>query len=738
MDSERAGADHVMELNQTAWELAQGDPKASLHVAEQALAAATAAGDSAGVAFANLNAGWALLNLGRYERAVAPLIESREAYRERNDDAGLLKAMNALGVLAIRVGEFEEAEKSFRETLAIAERAGIGERVVASLTNIGEMLMERDRPGEALDCYERALSALEDGIDSMILPVLHVNRGRALLALQRRDEAKAALEEGLERARDVGERLCEAEAMTFLGLLNGDAALHQASADLAAKTGYPSGEIMALEHLGGCLVDQGRLAEAEHAIERAVATAVRHEARVTSVPYLVRLADAYEKRNMPADALRVLRAALATERRRSGEETARRIRALRARHDLEAARVESALVRLRNGELREKSDALELSNRTLRLIHRIGSELTASLDLDPMLQLLHDRINELMQADVFGIAIHREQERLLEYAFVIEDGQRLTPFSLPIDSDESFGAWAFRNRSEVCIRDADREYGEYVSRRSTFTARRCRTIIYLPLELSGRIVGVLTVQAHRRNLFDPGQVDLLRLLAPYVAIALDNALKVRTISDLNRALEEEKRQLEEANRRISHLANHDLLTGLPNRRLLHELVLQHIAIARRQNRRFGLLYVDLDDFKPINDEFGHDAGDRVLVTIADRLRTVVRGSDSVARVGGDEFIVIVGEVEERGAIEAVATKVLDAVRRPIPLDNSVCRVEASIGASLFPDGGESYDELIVAADHAMYAAKSARASAGGARAQRRDSSSQESIASPSNSNLPST
>lgn len=739
MDAERDHRDQVRKLNEAAWERSQADPEGSLRLAEVALDAARAHNDAPGAAYAKLNAGWALINLGRYEAAVGPLVEARDSYRELSDDAGLLKALNALAVLAVRVGEAEEAERAFRETLEIAERTGITERVVAALSNLGEVLMERERPDEALALYERALAAAADGVDSMIVPVLHVNRGRALLAMDRRDEARSALERGLSLARAAGERLCESEAMTCLGLITDDERLHRESIALAEGIGHPPGAIVALEHLSSYLIRHDRLDEAEETIERAVATALRHEVRITSLPHLTRLADAYEAKGMQGEALRVLRSALANEQRRSGEEGARRIRALRARHDLEAARVESELVRLRNGELREKTEALELSNRTLRLIHRIGTELTASLELDAMLQLLHDRVNELMQADVFGIAIHREEEAMLEFALVIEDGQQLTPFSAEITSDESFGAWAVRNRRELWMNDADREYRTYVSRRSPFTSRRCRSIIYLPLELRGRVVGVLTVQAHRKRVFDGGQMDLLRLLSPYVAIALDNALKVRTISELNRALGLEKAQLEEANRRIAHLANHDLLTGLPNRRLLHELLLKHIAIARRQAQKFGLLYVDLDEFKPINDAYGHEAGDHVLAAIAGRLRSVVRESDSVARVGGDEFVVIVGEVDGREAVAGVAEKLLEAVRAPIRLPNAECRVAASIGASLFPDDGESYDELIVAADHEMYAAKQHGRSAGShAQSAGRVRSSFQSIESPSNSNLPST
>jgi len=150
------------------------------------------------------------------------------------------------------------------------------------------------------------------------------------------------------------------------------------------------------------------------------------------------------------------------------------------------------------------------------------------------------------------------------------------------------------------------------------------------------------------------------------------------------------------------LAYHDELTGLPNRSLLYDRVGVAITHARREATRVALLFLDLDDFKAVNDSFGHGFGDRLLVELAGRVRGSVRAGDTVARFGGDEFVVLLGAVSGAADAAQVATKVLEAVRAPFRLDGNEVTVAASVGMSLFPDDGASCDELLSQADAAMY------------------------------------
>lgn len=157
--------------------------------------------------------------------------------------------------------------------------------------------------------------------------------------------------------------------------------------------------------------------------------------------------------------------------------------------------------------------------------------------------------------------------------------------------------------------------------------------------------------------------------------------------------------------RIDFLAHHDLLTGLPNRALLHERLEFILGTARRRGSRAALLFIDLDNFKAVNDSLGHDAGDAVLRVIAERIPRALRSVDVVSRHGGDEFLVVLPELDSEHGAMLVARKLLAAINEPVEADGRQVSVSPSIGISIFPRDGDSPRSLIRNADAAMYRAK---------------------------------
>ncbi len=163
----------------------------------------------------------------------------------------------------------------------------------------------------------------------------------------------------------------------------------------------------------------------------------------------------------------------------------------------------------------------------------------------------------------------------------------------------------------------------------------------------------------------------------------------------------------EAEQHIMYLANHDALTGLPNRILLQDRIRQAIAQARRGNARGAVLFIDLDQFKTINDSLGHDVGDLLLKAVAERLVSGLRSEDTVARQGGDEFIVVLSSVTNAQDAGTVAQELLDAIAPPYQVKGNELHTSASIGIAIFPDDGEDGDTLLKNSDTAMYHAKEA-------------------------------
>jgi diguanylate cyclase (GGDEF)-like protein/PAS domain S-box-containing protein len=188
---------------------------------------------------------------------------------------------------------------------------------------------------------------------------------------------------------------------------------------------------------------------------------------------------------------------------------------------------------------------------------------------------------------------------------------------------------------------------------------------------------------------------------------LELQVTVRTaeLARKNELLLHEIHERVKAQQELTHLATHDVLTGLPNRSLFNEHMEIMLLNAHRHKRMLALLFLDLDGFKAINDTHGHSAGDTLLQEICERMRQCVRKEDIVARVGGDEFTILLGELVTPTDPSLVAMKLIKAFNEPVILNDTICHVGVSIGISLFPNSADNGDTLLRLADDAMYAAK---------------------------------
>ena len=184
-------------------------------------------------------------------------------------------------------------------------------------------------------------------------------------------------------------------------------------------------------------------------------------------------------------------------------------------------------------------------------------------------------------------------------------------------------------------------------------------------------------------------------------------LLARSLNDMQRTIVANIRELDDSRLALRHLAQHDGLTGLPNRALFEDRLRQSIAHARRSDACIALLFVDLDGFKGVNDSCGHHTGDLLLTAVALRIASCVRDSDTAGRIGGDEFVILLGDVGSERDAMAVAEKLRAALAQPFELDGSTQRISASIGVALFPLHGDSEHALALSADAAMYGAKQA-------------------------------
>jgi diguanylate cyclase (GGDEF)-like protein len=213
-----------------------------------------------------------------------------------------------------------------------------------------------------------------------------------------------------------------------------------------------------------------------------------------------------------------------------------------------------------------------------------------------------------------------------------------------------------------------------------------RSMLVAPLNHNGTVVGVLKIASPKTQAFTPRDKRILKMMSELIAATLYNA--ARTQSD-----------------ELYQLATSDNLTGLANRALFFDRLHQRTSTGRRQPIPFGILTIDMDELKSINDRYGHRTGDAAIRETALRISRIPRREDTVARIGGDEFGVLIEQAHDRGAVTRVAGRIVGEINLPFEFEGSVVKLSASVGSAYYPDDGHDMNTLMEVADRSMYAIK---------------------------------
>lgn len=234
-----------------------------------------------------------------------------------------------------------------------------------------------------------------------------------------------------------------------------------------------------------------------------------------------------------------------------------------------------------------------------------------------------------------------------------------------------------------------------------------------PILSAGRVIGRVEAELSlRHEIGIAGTISILSAILAGAVFATIWVFPMRSVHkafvrliESETALHERIDELRAMQGLLQKMAHHDAVTELPNRILFDDRLRHASAQAKRRQGSLAVLYVDLDGFKAINDRLGHLVGDGVLKEVARRMKESARQADTIARIGGDEFSIIVEEPASKESVESTARRMLEALRKPMTIDGHTCSIGASIGISVYPKDAENLEELIKLADSAMYYAK---------------------------------
>lgn len=279
-----------------------------------------------------------------------------------------------------------------------------------------------------------------------------------------------------------------------------------------------------------------------------------------------------------------------------------------------------------------------------------------------------------------------------------------------------------RSKDNIILDDAS--VSEKYINDSYIADKRPKSIMCMPVLSKGILLGILYLENNLiEGVFTKERIEILNIISSQLAISLENATLYTNLEHSEKQLRKHHDQLEElveertaklrqeilerkkAQKLLEEMATHDSLTALPNRKLFYKQLNHSLKLTKDNKLSLGILFIDLDGFKTINDTFGHDSGDIVLKTVAERLLKAVRACDMVSRFGGDEFIIIMENLRNTDVINSVCQRIIDEVRRTIVLGENKGHVTASIGVAISPNDGYDMNKLIKKADNAMYMAK---------------------------------
>jgi diguanylate cyclase (GGDEF)-like protein len=699
-------------LNRSSWDRMLGAPEEALQSARRALAEAEEADYAAGRAEAQLNIGWCENFLTHSVPAIESLQAALEGFEALGDEIGTMKALNGLGVVYHEMSRYELAMDYYTRSLEAARHSGNMVREAVTLSNIGEVCLELGELKEALDYFLRAYETVPDDRESELVSNVLLNIGTTFHRMENWPLARDFTEKALAIASASGERLIEAQCLHALGRIDQASGLSDRAQAHYLKAIAIDAELKNEKLRSAVLLDLGSLRAASGDLDgamrdyrEALAGAEALGAKALIHAAYERLSEANERLGDYKAALVYYRSFARYEHEVMSEDASRKIKNVTVQYEVEKSRQEAEIYRLKNIELKDKTEALEEANRRILAISETGRRLTASLDLDTVISTLFEVLKGFVPFDLFGLALYEEEDDSLDYRAYISSGERKHRPRLKLDPKRSLAAACIRKREPIFLADVEAEAKNYIEGKPLYNGLPAGSLFFHPLVIDDRVIGVLTLQSGQKRALNEGHLAFVSSISPYAAIAVENSLIHDRLGELNRAVTGEKEALEKAAVTITHLANHDTLTGLPNRRLLFELLQKTFDIAARNGTRVGVLYMDLDDFKPINDRFGHFAGDRALVAIAERIRALLRASDTVARVGGDEFVAVLANVRDRAAIELAARKIIEDCDQPLRIDGEDCRVGFSIGIAVYPDDGTTIEQLVSGADAAMYSIK---------------------------------
>lgn len=628
------------------------------------------------------NYGWIQHELGNFNKAIDVHIEAYNIFQKQKNSEGILSAINALvgnysfiqqfdkaieygmegialaekccnyqalnsiknnmSITYVEIGEFEKA-KALLEQIANLPNINANHNKIVNLMNLAECERELGNYEISLEYLESALEIAKSFATTLIPGVLE-QMGRTYCAKGLYNIADEKFQESINISRETEQKLCLNEAL-----------LYWSEVDL--KVGRYKEAII-------------KLKEVEENIE--IVNSIRNNNKIYSnISLAYKNIGDYENAYLYLEKVNMLQKEIFNKTRRESIK------------NLDKKREE------------EESKVYKFLYNQMEVLYSVGQRITANLNRKNIYKIIAEEIKNLIQCDVLQISLINDEKKTLEYKLCmkLEDKLEMPPINL--DDENRFGVYAINHKQEILINDLKREYYKYFNNFEEFIEklaeeqsrtleRFSQSLIFVPIMIDSKVIGVIGVQAYEKNAFILKDVNTLKVLSTYVGIALENSRLYKE---------------------IKYRANYDVLTKIFNRREALRKSEKIYNKVKKYYDSYWVMMVDVDNFKKINDTYGHQVGDKVLASIAKVIKESIRECDIVGRYGGEEFIVIVKD--DKNSYLKIAERIRNNIENTaINIgENEIIKVTSSIGITKMDATDKTFQQIISEADKALYEAK---------------------------------
>lgn len=672
-----------------------------------------------GIGYADLGQAICSWRLGNYELATNTLTSTLNFATTHDLNFLEVNTLKFLGSINMEFDSYDRAIDYFQSGLYLARKQEFSSLIACFYNNIGEVYRELSAYDDAIAYYQRLykFATIHNltsyiGLAKINLALVNINSGNLEVAQRYLLDIKTALDQ-ISNPEDLYYYYMTYAEFLRVGNTGQTPVSYYNEAYLIADK-YKLYDLM-IETLVEMSKYYALLSDFETALKSIlIAYDMAEESNIDYRKYKLTsyLATIYEKLGDFEASLKYFKLFHKNKTTLENNLQNQALKNIRRQNTVLKENQSSKLMKLQNTELARRTEKLQSKYKDIATINGIGKDLTSSLDLTEILTILYQKLKTLMSSSHFAIALIDDAQEFINYVIYKKLDSDLDPPKIAINDNAYMSTWVYRNKKPIFITNFLEEHKLYmtdISIKNNIDGKLVNSLIFVPIILKSKVIGIMTVQDFRRDAFTDYHLNLIEVLSSYLAIAISNSQESEKLSKEIMERKNIEMKLLLANRKLESLSLKDYLTDLPNRRNFMYDINKEWTIARKNHTEIAILLLDVDYFKEYNDNYGHVKGDDCLIHIGNTLKNVLNTANGkLARIGGDEFVMIISNTNAKDTsttageiIKAVNTNTLAHAFSPIE-----DHVTLSIGAIVIkPDTVLNTDHILSLADEALYLAK---------------------------------